>query len=124
MTILCTKLIKVGAKIDTCGRYAVFLIAEVAVSRQMFREIFRSSPGCARRQRRPDPSGGRRKEENPGACALMPRNKAVRNMRPLLGLVPEVSGLLYLSAAISKLPWKAKMATLMVGTSGHPGNVG
>ena len=55
---------------------------------------------------------------------LMPRNKAVRNMRPPFGLAPDVSGVVYLRAATSKLPWKAKMATLKVGTSGHPGNVG
>ncbi len=54
---------------------------------------------------------------------LMPRNTAVRNMRPPLGLVPEVSGVLYLRAATSKLLLKAKMTTLIVGTGGYPGNV-
>ncbi len=38
--------------------------------------------------------------------------------------VPEVGGVLYLRTATSKLPWKAKTATLMVGTGGHLGNVG
>lgn len=55
---------------------------------------------------------------------LMPRNTAVRNMRPPLGLVPDVSGVVYLRAATSKLQSKAKMSSLMVGTGGHPGNVG
>ncbi len=54
----------------------------------------------------------------------MPRNTAVRNMRPPLRLVPEISEVLYLRAATSKLPWKAKRTTLMVGTGGHPGNIG
>ena len=45
-------------------------------------------------------------------------------MKPPFMPVPEVGGVLYLRAATSKLPWKAKMATLMVGTDGHPGNVG
>ncbi len=37
--------------------------------------------------------------------------------------VAEVGGVLYLRAATSKSPWKAKTATLMVGTGGHLGNV-
>ena len=37
---------------------------------------------------------------------------------------PGSSGVLYLRAATSKLPWKDKMATLMVGTCGHRGTVG
>ncbi len=54
----------------------------------------------------------------------MPRTTAARNMRSPLELVPEVGGVLYLSAATSKLPWKAKTATLIVGTGGHLGNAG
>ncbi len=30
----------------------------------------------------------------------------------------------YLRAATPELPWKAKLAALMVGTGGHPGNLG
>lgn len=32
-------LIKIGAKVDNCGRYVTFQTVEVAVSRQMFQEI-------------------------------------------------------------------------------------
>jgi hypothetical protein len=38
--------------------------------------------------------------------------------------VPEVGGVVYLRAATPSLPWKTKMATLMVGTGAHPGNIG
>jgi hypothetical protein len=33
------KLIKIGAKVISRGRYVMFQMAEVAVSRQMFKEI-------------------------------------------------------------------------------------
>jgi hypothetical protein len=39
LTSLREKLIKIGAKVVTHGRYVTFQMAEVAVSRQMFKEI-------------------------------------------------------------------------------------
>jgi hypothetical protein len=39
LTSLREKLIKIGAKVVSHGRYVTFQMAEVAVSRQMFREI-------------------------------------------------------------------------------------
>ena len=39
LTSLREKLIKIGAKVIRNGRYVVFQMAEVAVSRQMFRNI-------------------------------------------------------------------------------------
>jgi hypothetical protein len=39
LTSLCEKLIKIGAKVVSHGRYVTFQLAEVAVSRQMFTEI-------------------------------------------------------------------------------------
>ena len=39
LTSLREKLIKIGAKVVTHGRYVTFQLAEVAVSRQMFQEI-------------------------------------------------------------------------------------
>ena len=39
LTSLREKLIKIGAKVVSHGRYTVFQMAEVAVPRQMFREI-------------------------------------------------------------------------------------
>jgi len=35
------KLIKIGAKVVSHGRYVVFQMAEVAIARQMFQEILR-----------------------------------------------------------------------------------
>ena len=39
MTSLREKLIKIGAKVVSHGRYVTFQMAEVAVPQQMFREI-------------------------------------------------------------------------------------
>jgi hypothetical protein len=39
LTSLKEKLIKIGAKIVSHGRYVVFQMAEVAIPRQMFQEI-------------------------------------------------------------------------------------
>jgi hypothetical protein len=39
LTSLCEKLIKIGAKVVSHGRYTTFQMAEVAVPRQMFQEI-------------------------------------------------------------------------------------
>jgi hypothetical protein len=41
LTSLREKLIKIGAKVVSHGRYVTFQIAEVAVPRQMFKEILR-----------------------------------------------------------------------------------
>jgi hypothetical protein len=41
LTSLREKLIKIGAKVVSHGRYVTFQLAEVAVSRQMFQDILR-----------------------------------------------------------------------------------
>jgi hypothetical protein len=41
LTSLKDKLIKIGAKVVSHGRYVVFQMAEVAIPRQMFQEILR-----------------------------------------------------------------------------------
>jgi hypothetical protein len=41
LTSLKEKLIKIGAKVVSHGRYVIFQIAEVAIPRQMFQEILR-----------------------------------------------------------------------------------
>src|SRR6266571_8362273 len=48
LTSLKDKLIKIGAKVVSHGRYVVFQMAEVAIPRQMFQEILRSSRNCGR----------------------------------------------------------------------------
>ncbi len=57
-------------------------------------------------------------------CALVTGNTAISTWRPPLGPLSGASGALYLRAATSELRWRAKMATLMARTGGHPGNVG
>src|SRR5437773_6398915 len=59
LTSLREKLIKIGAKVVSHGRYVTFQMAEVAVPRQMFAEICRSSPGYRRRLLRHDSGGVR-----------------------------------------------------------------
>jgi len=41
LTSLREKLVKIGAKVVSHGRYVTFQVAEVAMSRQMFQEISR-----------------------------------------------------------------------------------
>ncbi len=49
---------------------------------------------------------------------------ALSTMKLPFMAVPELGGAFYLRAAASKLPWKAKKATLMVETYGHLENIG
>ncbi len=49
---------------------------------------------------------------------------ALSTMKPPFMPVPELGGVVYLRAATSKLPWKAKMATLIPKIDVHLGNVG
>ena len=41
MTTLREKLVKIGAKVVSHGRYVTFQLAEVAVSKELFRKILR-----------------------------------------------------------------------------------
>jgi hypothetical protein len=41
LTTLKDKLIKIGAKVVSHGRYVAFQMAEIAIARQMFQEILR-----------------------------------------------------------------------------------
>ena len=42
------KLIKIGAKVVSHGRYVIFQMAEVAIARQTFQEFCGSSRNCGR----------------------------------------------------------------------------
>ena len=48
LTTLREKLVKIGAKVVSHGRYVTFQLAEVAVPRELFRKISASSMGCGR----------------------------------------------------------------------------
>jgi hypothetical protein len=47
LTSLREKLIKIGAKVVSHGRYVTFQMAEVAVPRQMFQEIAAGTAGAS-----------------------------------------------------------------------------
>ena len=49
LTSLREKLIKIGSKVVSHGRYVTFQMADIAVSRQMFQEIPSLIAGCGRR---------------------------------------------------------------------------
>ena len=49
MTTLREKLVKIGAKVVSHGRYVTFQLAEVAVPRNLFREILRRIDELRRR---------------------------------------------------------------------------
>jgi hypothetical protein len=51
LTSLREKLIKIGAKVVSHGRYVTFQMTEVAVSRQMFFDILSLTPGFGHRLR-------------------------------------------------------------------------
>ena len=72
LTSLREKLIKIGAKVVSHGRYVTFQMAEVAVSRRMFQEILlchRPAAGAARASMRGD--GVRCDRRRRGRCARM-----------------------------------------------------
>ena len=54
----------------------------------------------------------------------MTGNTVINGMRPPLLSIMAASGALYSHASGSILPSRARMATLMLRTSGHLGNVG
>ena len=54
LTSLREKLIKIGAKVVSHGRYTTFQMAEVAVPRQMFQEILMLIANCGRRRHQRD----------------------------------------------------------------------
>jgi hypothetical protein len=60
MTSLREKLIKIGAKVVSHGRYVTFQLAEVAVPRRLFAEVLSRSPDCGHRLRRHERRRGRK----------------------------------------------------------------
>ena len=68
LTSLREKLIKIGAKVVSHGRYVTFQMAEVAVPRQMFQEILSLIARCGRRGAGMTSAGG---DARAPRCALM-----------------------------------------------------
>ncbi len=98
------------------GRYVTFQMAEVAVSRRIFGQIL----SLIARSRR----WSLRERQLWEACALMTGNTVISGMRPSLLSVMAASGALYRHASGSILPSRAQIATLILRTDGHLGNVG
>jgi len=73
LTSLREKLIKIGAKVVCHGRYVIFQMAEVAVPKELFREILRLIDGL-----RPRPAATRgadassRRKDRPARAAIAP----------------------------------------------------
>ena len=84
LTSLKEKLIKIGAKVVSHGRYVIFQMAEVAIARQMFQEILRliaelrPQPPCASVKRSMPCIQEQRQKE----CVQMPGKMARSNPRP------------------------------------------
>ncbi len=93
LTSLKEKLIKIGAKVVSHGRYVAFQMAEVAIPRQMFQEILRLI-GELRLQPPPrlreTPDGDAFKSDRWEECVKMPAKMARSSPRPSSGL-PEVT---------------------------------
>jgi hypothetical protein len=89
LTSLKEKLIKIGAKVVSHGRYVAFQMAEVAIPRQMFQEILRPiaelrpQPPPAPRE---TPDGHAFKGDRWEKCVKMPTKTATSAPRPLFGL--------------------------------------
>ena len=79
LTSLREKLIKIGAKVVSHGRYVTFQMAEVAVSRQMFAEILSLSPGFGGRRLPHDRAIGSNATDDDGRIA--PRSRQSHEFR-------------------------------------------
>ena len=102
LTSLKEKLIKIGAKVVSHGRYVAFQMAEVAIPRQMFQEILRliAELGRSRHLRQHEALDGHafrsnRREE----CVQMPRKMARSGCQTPFGLAEALMAVhtLYLS---------------------------
>jgi hypothetical protein len=94
LTSLKEKLIKIGAKVVSHGRYVAFQMAEVAIPRHVFQEILRliaelrAQPPPARQPKLRDGHAFRRNQQE--ECVQMPGKIGRSAPRPPFGL-PEVT---------------------------------
>ena len=94
LTSLKEKLIKIGAKVVSHGRYVVFQMAEVAIPRQMFQEILRL---IAELRPQPPPAPAsivtRSRANQQEECVQMPVKIARSTPRPSFGLPEPLVGI-------------------------------
>ena len=120
-TSLREKLIKIGAKVISHGRYVTFQMAEVAVPRQMFAEILLLIAGCGRRPHQGEGPGSDYDKRRRKRCALSPGKQRVLSLRESQlrfrqGLAPH--------GARFALAQKTQRNDLGPATAWNPGNVG
>jgi Transposase DDE domain group 1 len=84
LTSLKEKLIKIGAKVVSHGRYVAFQMAEVAIPKILFADIFGSLRNCGRRRSHQPRKAFVRYASEPNSrerCASMTENLAIFNAR-------------------------------------------
>ena len=121
LTSLKEKLIKIGAKVVSHGRYVVFQMAEVAIPRQMFQEIL---PLIAELRPQPPPAPAeafdchafrRNRQEE---CVQMPVKIARSTTRPSFWL-RELLVASHISRLASRDAAKSLLSTLVSESSGE-----
>jgi len=120
LTSMREKLFKIGAKIVTDARYVIFQMAEVAVPRELFREILRLIEGPGHHQSWHEALAIVRGRQTRERYALMRKNRAVNCPRR-----PNSTAL----ASNAKSRWASPCQRELTGyfgarNSGHLGNVG
>jgi hypothetical protein len=120
LTSLKEKLIKIGAKVVSHGRYVVFQMAEVAIPRQMFQEILRLiaelRPQPPRQHEAFDCHAFKRNRQE--ECVQMPVKIARSTPRPSFGL-PELLVASHISRLASRDAAKSLLSTLVSASSGE-----
>ncbi len=122
LTSLREKLIKIGAKVVSHGRYVTFQMAEVAVPRQMFAEILSLIARPARTARASVTEDARRMRQTTTVEVRLDQGKAasfgaVGPTRPPFWLLP---GRLRANFVAARLPGTEDH----VGQTRNPGNIG
>src|SRR5262249_27425310 len=113
------KLIKIGAKVVSHGRYVVFQMAEVAIPRQMFQEILRLIAELQPQPRQHEPfdchAFKRNRQEE---CVQMPVKIARSTPPPSFGL-PERLVASHISRLASRDAAKSLLSTPVSESSGE-----
>ena len=120
LTSLREKLIKIGAKVVSHGRYVTFQLAGVAVSRQMFKDILML---IARLRAPPAPVSGQRGRCNKRRQRCAPAQADQRVSARRRGQLAVLTAYRIRSTR-SALAQDARRSDSRVRMTRHPGNVG
>jgi hypothetical protein len=121
LTSLCKKLIKVGAKVVSHGRYTLQISRGDGAAADGSRKFCRSSPSCGRHRRQHNERSARKRQGNEGRGA-----SSWRHMTNIGGSAQSIGGFDRLGArgAISPLSEDAQRGHPGPTTTGNPRNVG